>query len=407
MVLAISLMVLTDVSVSEVTAVVTWALRQSGLAVAAGGRAIGQVVVAMFPEKGEREAARLEALDEDDEVEEERDGYEAEAPADHLDDTIAESADELPEIPRLRFPDDQGAAAVPLAASAEDEQSAPVAAAKPRVAQVLVEWPSDDVGLDVGAEEPSVAEEPGTDLTFAPEPEAADRRALAAVVAEVAAVECAAAVPAKVEAAPALAVAAPRVVEEAVAPPVIVAASERPPAPVAVPVAAPVASPVAKAAVPAAGAVADLGPPIIIEAEAVRARPKLEIPEEKRKDDGPGFIRLSEGDYRLPGTDLLEYVPPPRRRLTSRGSTTWPPASSRRCRTTACTGNVKRDPPGPGRHHVRVRAGARHQHRQDRRARERPRDGARGAGGAHRRAHPGQGRGRLRGAEPARARRSS
>jgi S-DNA-T family DNA segregation ATPase FtsK/SpoIIIE len=31
----------------------------------------------------------------------------------------------------------------------------------------------------------------------------------------------------------------------------------------------------------------------------------------KEKEDGPGFIRLSDGDFKLPTADLLEYVPPP------------------------------------------------------------------------------------------------
>ena len=62
-------------------------------------------------------------------------------------------------------------------------------------------------------------------------------------------------------------------------------------------------------------------------------------------------------------------------------------------------GKVKEIHMGPGRHDVRVRAGARHAHRQDRQPREGPGDGAGGAGGPHRRADPRQGRGRRRGAE--------
>ena len=38
-----------------------------------------------------------------------------------------------------------------------------------------------------------------------------------------------------------------------------------------------------------------------------------------KKDDGPGFIRLSEGDFKLPGADLLEYVPPPAQEIDKQG----------------------------------------------------------------------------------------
>ncbi len=38
-----------------------------------------------------------------------------------------------------------------------------------------------------------------------------------------------------------------------------------------------------------------------------------------KKEDGPGFIRLSEGDFKLPSEDLLEYVPPPAQEIDKQG----------------------------------------------------------------------------------------
>ena len=115
---------------------------------------------------------------------------------------------------------------------------------------------------------------------------------------------------------------------------------------------------------------------------------------------GPGFIKLGEGAFKLPGTDMLEYQPSPRgARHGQAGAVRHGRAPGagdgqlRRARQGA------RDPHGPGRHDVRVRAGAGHAHRQDRQPGERSGDGAGGAGGAHRRADPRQGGGRHRGAE--------
>ena len=38
-----------------------------------------------------------------------------------------------------------------------------------------------------------------------------------------------------------------------------------------------------------------------------------------RRDEGPGFIRLSEGDFQLPPSDLLVYVPPPAQEIDKKG----------------------------------------------------------------------------------------
>ncbi|HEY0715836.1 MAG TPA: DNA translocase FtsK, partial [Polyangia bacterium] len=132
------------------------------------------------------------------------------------------------------------------------------------------------------------------------------RRALSAVVAEVAEVECAALAAAEeredlaaiaesrtptatlARSAPALNAAAPPV-----AAPVIVKPADQTPV-----------RPLPTVAVP-------VSPPIIVdEAAAARGKEALEKAR-KEKEESPGFIRLSEGEFRLPTADLLEYVPPP------------------------------------------------------------------------------------------------
>ena len=117
------------------------------------------------------------------------------------------------------------------------------------------------------------------------------------------------------------------------------------------------------------------------------------------RDEKRGFIKLGDGDFRLPGTDLLEYIPPANQRHRQ--------AAALRHGRAARAGDVELrrarqgegDPHGSRRHHVRVRARAGHAHGQDRQPREGSGDGAGGAGRPHRRPDPGQGGGRRRGAE--------
>ena len=135
-------------------------------------------------------------------------------------------------------------------------------------------------------------------------------------------------------------------------------------------------------------------PPSFEERAAARAPRKT-----PKKDDGPGFIRLSDGDFKLPSEDLLEYVPPPAQEIDKQGLYDMAARLEQAMTNYGVQGQGQRDPHGPGGHHVRVRARARHPHRQDRPARERPGHGAGGPGGPHRRADPRQGGGRHRGAQ--------
>jgi DNA segregation ATPase FtsK/SpoIIIE, S-DNA-T family len=55
-------------------------------------------------------------------------------------------------------------------------------------------------------------------------------------------------------------------------------------------------------------------------AAAARSRVPSEPPEDRsRRDEGPGFIRLSEGDFVLPSSDLLVYEPPPAQEIDKKG----------------------------------------------------------------------------------------
>jgi DNA segregation ATPase FtsK/SpoIIIE, S-DNA-T family len=254
--LCISLLALTDTRMSEVVAAVTWAGRHAGRALALAAAAVGKVVVAMFPEKDERENGRAGAGDEIEDEEVEETG-EFEEPA-----------------PRRLAP-------VPAAQLEEDDSEAV------RIGRAPDEADEDEM-LELPEARPARA---------APEDE--ERRAVAALVAEVAAVECA--TEAEVEAKQA---ALEATLLASVSDVPVVAAAEEPeedeekteeaPAPVV-------------AAQPDAG-------PIIVE-PAFRARQRREeedaaAEKEDPGDGGKGFIQLSDGAFALPGTSMLEYQPP-------------------------------------------------------------------------------------------------
>jgi S-DNA-T family DNA segregation ATPase FtsK/SpoIIIE len=134
----------------------------------------------------------------------------------------------------------------------------------------------------------AVEEEMSGDGGVAPETD--ERRAVGAVVAEVAAVECAAM--AEVEVAKAK-------------------AEDQVDAQSPIAIIAPVTSslddgPTESNAVPYQPEARLPGP--IIVPPVLRPAEKLEAIEEEV--DGPGFIRLSEGAFQLPSPDLLEYIPP-------------------------------------------------------------------------------------------------
>ncbi|HEY5285207.1 MAG TPA: DNA translocase FtsK 4TM domain-containing protein, partial [Polyangia bacterium] len=260
--LATAVLLLTDIRVSEVIDSLAWAGQHIGSVAlrcarllyrgtVAAGRALGRVVVAMFPEK----SAAEDAADE----------KQAQTEADLSDQLSAADAAALRDVESEP--------------TAEEVQSGPEIIPM----RTLVE--------PVSAEQhalSAVEEEMSGDGGVAPETD--ERRAVGAVVAEVAAVECAAM--AEVEVAKAK-------------------AEDQVDAQSPIAIIAPVTSslddgPTESNAVPYQPEARLPGP--IIVPPVLRPAEKLEAIEEEV--DGPGFIRLSEGAFQLPSPDLLEYIPP-------------------------------------------------------------------------------------------------
>jgi S-DNA-T family DNA segregation ATPase FtsK/SpoIIIE len=269
--LCISLLLLTDVRIGEVLAVVTWAGRQVGSGLKLAGAAVGQVVVAMFPEKDEREeAARLRAAEADDEAFED----EEEAPPPRR---LAAR-----EAPRVLPP-------APVAALEEDESDAV------RIGQAPPYVEEEDPFANLPEERPV--------RTLEDE----ERRAVAALVAEVAAVECATEEQAQQQAQAAL--------EAALEPTVEVQAPEEEAPVIVEPQVAAKADPVPP---PLAAAREEAGPIIVEPAWRARQRREEEAAAAAAEaeeaadpgDDGKGFIQLSDGAFALPATQMLEYQPP-------------------------------------------------------------------------------------------------
>jgi DNA segregation ATPase FtsK/SpoIIIE, S-DNA-T family len=314
-VLVIALLVLTNTSLGEVTDVLEAGTTYCGRALGAAGRSVGRMVGSMFPEKSDRElleslenpfeGSAVDAEASHDEVDFDtrhgmgRDGGRA-MHEDELDDTIITPIDQLPEIRgydrTLRGMPAATPARAPLKALPPMDDSEPVRVGRGGRAVAIEQSPVLD---DLQIEFPEMDEDPFSDesselTTLRPRADA--RRPLSAVVAEVAAIECAAA-------------------EEAARPePAVPVVPDRTHE---VPAVAPAAPPVILApgdkVVAGRAAAKGDGPPIIIEPEVVTPAAPVRAPKEKEKEkeDGPGFIRLSEGDFRLPSSDLLEYVPPP------------------------------------------------------------------------------------------------
>ena len=259
--LCAAIILLTDIRVAEVIASLAWASHHLGRGLwwsarlgyrgaAATLRGLSRVVVAMFPDKSEAEVAAEDCAPEES------------APA------TAESFDEAAEGP------DAGLDAADAAAMRDVEQE-----------------PTADEALSLGEGVPTIAldETPSAaseSLGVVATPvESEERRAVAAVVAEVAAVECAAMAEAE-------------------------KAKEPEPQPEQAPIAiiAPVMSALddgpTEAGETYAEAAAEAGP-VIVPAIALPAE-KLSAPEE----EGPGYIKLSDGAFQLPSSELLEYQPP-------------------------------------------------------------------------------------------------
>jgi len=261
--LSISLILLTHVRVSEVFAVLAWAARGVGRVlwavtraaawmVVAGARALGRMVSAMFPEK---------AQDEDN-------GPEKEEPV-------------------------EDAAAWDAAAEADDSRPEPVV--MPAV-QALREGDSDANEADDStiavvstmAAAPSESAETADAMAYeAPVVhENEDRRAMAALVAEVAAVECAAPVVPEqpvIESRP----------EPSIVPAVTTALDEG------------VTERNAESFDKPAGTEPVIVQPVIRPQRGDDAGDKA-----AEEGNGLGFVRLSDGAFQLPSTDLLEYSPP-------------------------------------------------------------------------------------------------
>jgi DNA segregation ATPase FtsK/SpoIIIE, S-DNA-T family len=265
--LCTAIILLTDIRVAEVLDSLAWAGRHVGRGlwwcarlgfrgVAASAHALGRMVVAMFPDKSAAEAAAEE--DERDE------------PA---------LVEEEPE------PEESGPIIRPEVAAAGlgDADSAALAEVE--------EEPAAGECLALGEGVPTEAlDEPLSDaedvpVVVATPVESESRRAVAAVVAEVAAVECAAMAEVEKAKEPAPAAAEPPI---AIIAPVMSALDDGPTEAGETYVEPPV----------------EAGP-LIVPAVAPPVE-KLSAPEA----EGPGYIKLSDGAYQLPSSDLLEYQPP-------------------------------------------------------------------------------------------------
>ena len=248
--LFVSLLLLSAIRMHEVVVVLGWALRQAQRAIWSALRAMGRVALAMFPEKDDpsddADGEETAAGGPEREFEVSDDDIRGIAAAGYLD---GESASGVGGVPRLRD---------------DDELSE---------------------GVRIGeAHSPS-------------ESRVAERAAFAQIVAEMAAVEHRSGASggrdddedddgASDDVAPAVAAhAAPLVVMPVSASALVAGAAASAPSGDQAP-----------------GAGVGEGGPIIVE-PASRAR-------QREADNGPGFIKLGEGAFALPGTDLLEYQPP-------------------------------------------------------------------------------------------------
>ncbi len=232
--LVVGVLLVTEISLQEAMVVVSWAARQARRGLVAGALAAWRTARAAFPEKddaGERHRGRE---------------VEPEAQDDHEEIAIVE----------------------PVRAGANEDEPEPEPEPEPELAAAPARIESQE----------SEAIRVGAPRTVADDV-AEERAAMAAIVAEVAAVERFAVDEAEVEDEPAVAAAAAPVIP--------------PDAPIIVESASLARMRLSEAAEAAA------------EEEAVEKTP------EEKAGEKMGFIRLSEGAFQLPTTDLLEYIPPP------------------------------------------------------------------------------------------------
>jgi len=245
--LIVSLLLVTEVSTREVAVVLAWAGRHAVRGVVAGARASWRVMRAAFPEKGDRD--------------DRRDRREPEADDGEL--ATAGEAEPIQIHPaREMHPDDIDAPPVRFARPATEMEAIP----EPTAAQ-------ESEGVRVG-EAHSISEK-------VVDPE---RAAMAAIVAEVAAVE---------QFAP-----EPEPAVEATAEDLPAIGVQPPPPPPAVE--APIIVEPASIARLRQQETADAAQAAELSAEELA----------RQRDEKRGFIKLGDGDFQLPGTDLLEYIPP-------------------------------------------------------------------------------------------------
>ncbi len=242
----VGVLLVTDISVGEALVVLAWAGKHAKRAIVAGALAAWRVTRAAFPEK-------------DDAGERHR---EAEADSDEAQIAITE----------------------PVRSAGLDDEDAVPAEVEPQ--------PSDGVRVGEASRALEASREQARTLRGFPSPPVdAERAAVAAVVAEVAAVEQTAGASDEDESdddeAP------------AVAPPIIAMPAAVPAAPAPRPEAPIIVEPASVARLRHEAAQAEA-------AEAASTQAAERSPEEKL-----GFIKLGDGAFKLPGTDLLEYIPPP------------------------------------------------------------------------------------------------
>ncbi|MGC9984592.1 MAG: DNA translocase FtsK 4TM domain-containing protein [Polyangia bacterium] len=257
--LSISLILLTHVSVGEVFTALAWAARSAGRATlvvaraglwlaVTGARSIGRMVVAMFPEKEEVQKTQN------------AEPFEAEAVWDDA-------------------PEEDGASAAALAAPVETLQEGDSNVNGAEHLGMTVDFAEPGESMDALPDEAPVVHENE------------ERRAMAALVAEVAAVECAApVVPAGDAKQPSV-----DVKPEPCIVPAVTAALEE--------------GVTEKSAEPFDEEVG-AGPVIV---QSVSRAETDDSPADQvacEPGDGLGYVRLSDGAFQLPGTDLLEYSPP-------------------------------------------------------------------------------------------------
>ncbi|MBN2577188.1 MAG: DNA translocase FtsK, partial [Deltaproteobacteria bacterium] len=275
--LCTAIILLTDIRVAEVVVSLAWAGRHVGRGLwwlarmscrgaAATVRALGRVVVAMFPDKSEAEAAAEESAEV---LESER--AEREATEDEMlveDPALAAGELVLSDEPDGTLDGADAAAMRELEGDSTAYDLLAVGDSAPATGLAETESAAQELPADVGT--PVESEE---------------RRAVAAVVAEVAAVECAAMAEAEKAGAPEP---KPEEAPIAIIAPVMSALDDGP----------------TEASETCTEPPAEAGP-TIVPAVAPPVE-KLSAPEE----DGPGYIKLSDGAFQLPSSDLLEYQPP-------------------------------------------------------------------------------------------------